>query len=115
VKEAESRGLNNFKDTPRALGVWSEEKTIKMFQSLNILTPREIEARKEIDFENYVHKIQIEARFIGDMAQNQIIPAVVEYQNKLIQNVQGLISVLGDAAKKLLKDKLKLFLKFLHI
>jgi glutamine synthetase len=111
VKEAESRGLNNFKDTPRALGVWSEEKTIKMFESLNILTEREIEARKDIDFENYVHKIQIEARLIGEIAQNQIIPSVVEYQNRLIQNVQGLNSVLGDAAKDATKGQVEIISK----
>ncbi len=111
VKEAESRGLNNFKDTPRALGVWSEKKTIEMFEKLNILTEREIEARKDIDFENYVHKIQIEARLIGEIAQNQIIPAVVEYQNRLIQNVQGLNAVLGSDAKAATKSQVEIITK----
>ena len=96
VAEARERGLNNFKDTPRSLGVWTERATIELFERLNVLTEREIEARKEIDFENYIHKIQIEARLIGEIAQNQIIPAVIEYQNKLIQNVQGLQVVLGN-------------------
>jgi glutamine synthetase len=70
----------------------------EMFNELNVLTPRELEARQEIEFENYILKIQIEARIIGDMVQSQIIPAAIEYQNKLIENVQGLISILGETA-----------------
>ncbi len=96
VVEAEKRGLANLKDTPRALKAWANDKVKEMFHELNVLTPRELEARQEIEFENYILKIQIEARIIGDMVQSQIIPAAIEYQNKLIQNVQGLISVLGE-------------------
>ncbi len=100
VVDAESRGLSNLKDTPRALKAWANEKVKEMFNELNVLTPRELEARQEIEFENYILKIQIEARIIGDMVLSQIIPATIEYQNKLIQNVQGLISVLGETAGK---------------
>ena len=100
VKEAAKRGLSNLKDTPRALQVWSDKKYHKLFNDLNVLTPRELEARQEIEFESYVYKVQIEARVIGEMVQNYIIPAAVGYQNKLIKNVQGLISVLGDKAGK---------------
>ncbi|MBI1837842.1 MAG: glutamine synthetase III [Flavobacteriia bacterium] len=100
VKEAEKRGLKNLKDTPRALKVWSDKKVAKLFNDLNILTPREIEARQEIEFESYILKLQIEARIMGDMVQSQIIPAAVEYQNKLLQNAQGLISVLGEKEGK---------------
>jgi glutamine synthetase len=100
VADAEKRGLSNLKDTPRALKAWSNEKVKALFNELNVLTPRELEARQEIEFENYILKIQIEARIIGDMVQSQIIPAAIEYQNKLIQNVQGLINVLGEAAGK---------------
>ena len=95
VKEAEKRGLSNLKDTPRALQVWAKKDVQKLFDDLNVLTPRELAARQEIEFENYIHKIQIEARVIGDMVQNYIIPAAVSYQNKLIRNIEGLISVLG--------------------
>jgi len=100
VKEAESRGLKNLKDTPRALKVWGDKKVQDLFNQLNVLTPRELEARKEIEFENYILKIQIEARIMGDVVQSMIIPAVVEYQNKLIKNVEGLFNVLGDKAGK---------------
>jgi len=100
VAEAEKRGLSNLKDTPRALQVWSDKKVKQLFDDMNVLSPRELEARQEIEFENYVHKIQIEARVITDMVQNYIVPAAVEYQNKLIKNVSGLQAVLGDKEGK---------------
>lgn len=111
VKEAEKRGLSNHKDTATALKIWSDKKVHDLFESLNVLTAREIEARQEIEFEKYVMKLQIEARLIGDLTQNHIIPAAIEYQNRLIKNVQGLKDVLGKDANtassvqlQLLKD-----------
>ena len=100
VKEAEKRGLSNLKDTPRALKVWGDKKVEKLFNEMNVLTPRELEARKEIEFENYILKIQIEARLMGDLVQTHIIPAVVEYQNRLISNINGIMNVLGEKAAK---------------
>ncbi|MFM7472897.1 MAG: glutamine synthetase III [Crocinitomicaceae bacterium] len=96
VKDAEKRGLANLKDTPRALKVWHDKKVEKLFAEMNVLSPRELEARREIEFENYVLKIQIESRLMGDITQNYFTPAAVEYQNKLIQNVQGLLQILGE-------------------
>lgn len=95
VKEAEKRGLSNLKDTPRALQVWSDKRFVKLFDEMNVLTPRELHARQEIEFESYVYKIQIEARVMGEMVQNFIVPAAVNYQNKLMENVRGLMEVLG--------------------
>lgn len=95
VKEAKKRGLSNLKDTPRALTVWSNKQFIDLFDEMNVLSPRELAARQEIEFENYIMKIQIEARVIGEMVQNFILPATVNYQNKLMENVQGLMDVLG--------------------
>ena len=100
VKEAQKRGLSNLKDTPRALQVWHDKKVVKLFEEMGVLSARELDARREIDFENYVLKIQIESRLMGDLTQNHFIPAVVEYQNKLIDNAQGLISLLGEKAGK---------------
>jgi glutamine synthetase len=100
VKEAEKRGLSNLRETPAALDVWSDKKVIKLFEDMNILTPRELHARQDIEFESYVHKIQIEARLMNDLAQNHIFPAVVEYQNRLITNVKGLMDVMGEKAGK---------------
>ncbi len=95
VKEAEKRGLSNLKDTPRALDVYARKETQKLFSDLGVLSPVELEARHEIELENYILKIQIEARIMGDLAKNHILPAAIDYQNKLIKNAEGLISVLG--------------------
>jgi len=100
VVEAEKRGLANHKDTPRALKIWDDKKVADLFEEMNVLSARELEARKEIEFENYVLKIQIESRLMGDMTQNYFIPAATEYQNRLIQNVKGLISIFGDKVGK---------------
>ena len=100
LEEAEKRGLSNLEDTPRALKIWSDQSVHDLFDKMNVLTPRELMARQDIEFENYVHKIQIEARVIGEMIQNFVIPAAVQYQNKLIKNISGLVSVLGDIQGK---------------
>jgi glutamine synthetase len=100
VREAKRRGLSNLKNTPRALQVWANKDVQCLFEEMNVLTSREIMARQDIEFENYVHKIQIEARVIGDMIQNFIIPAAIQYQNKLIKNITGLIDILGNKAGK---------------
>ncbi len=100
VKQAEARGLANLKDTPRALTVWHDKKVVDLFDKMNVLTPREVEARQEIEFELYVYKLQIEARVMGEMAIGSILPAVIEYQNKLLKNIQGLFDVLGEKMGK---------------
>jgi len=100
VEEAAKRGLSNLKDTPRALEVWKRKESIKLFNDLGILSPVELEAKHEIELENYILKIQIEARVMGDLAKNHIIPAAVAYQNNLIGNASGLMEVLGDKAGK---------------
>lgn len=99
-KEAEKRGLSNLKDTPRALKAWSDKKVSKLFNDMNVLTPRELEARQEIEFESYILKMQIEARIMGDLVHTHIIPAVIEYQNRLLRSVEGMITALGDKAGK---------------
>jgi glutamine synthetase len=95
VEEAAKRGLSNLKDTPRALDVYQREEVKELFDKMEILSPIELEARHEIELENYILKIQIEARIIGDLAKNHIMPAAIDYQNVLIANAQGLIDVLG--------------------
>jgi glutamine synthetase len=90
ANEATKRGLNNFKDTPRALDVFSTEKTKNLFKNLGIFSHIETEARHEIMLEEYVKKVQIEARLMGYLASNTILPASIQYQNTLIDNVKGL-------------------------
>jgi glutamine synthetase len=90
VKEAKKRGLSNVKDTPRALDFYVSKSTKKLFIENEILNEIEIDARHEILLENYIMKIQIEGRVMGDIALNHIIPTAIAYQNKLITNAKGL-------------------------
>ncbi|WP_104382374.1 glutamine synthetase III [Sphingobacterium sp. HMA12] len=89
-KEAATRGLSNIKSTPKALDVYVKEESLALFESLGIYTKRESEARHEILLENFYKKLQIEARVIEEMVNNQIAPACFIYQNELIENVKGL-------------------------
>ncbi len=89
-KEAKKRGLSNARDTPRALDFLITEKSKSLFKRHGVLNKIEIHARHEIMLENYIMKVQIEARVIGDLALNHIIPIAIIYQNKLIQNANGL-------------------------
>lgn len=112
VKEAEKRGLNNFKDTPSALKVWGEKWVAELFEEMEVLTEREVLARQEIEFEKYVMKVQIESRIMNELSQNQILPATVEYQNKLLQNVKDLKAILGDkAGEKAAESQLRIIEK----
>ncbi|MBL7690503.1 MAG: glutamine synthetase III [Flavipsychrobacter sp.] len=90
AEEAKARGLNNFKTTPEALDAFITDSAKELFLSNNIFTRRELEARHEIMLEDYVKRLQIEARILGYMATNHILPAAVNYQNTLIENIKGL-------------------------
>ena len=89
-KEAEKRGLPNVKTTPLALDAFVTDKAKKLFETNKIYTHSELEARHEILLENYIKKVQIEARVMGDLATNYILPAAIKYQNTLIVNIRGL-------------------------
>ena len=91
--EAKKRGLNNFKTTPEALDALVTEQAKKLFISNGIYTERELVARHEIMLEDYVKKVQIEARILGSMATNHILPAAVKYQNTLLENVKNLKAI----------------------
>lgn len=90
AKEAEKRGLSNLKSTPFALDVFKEKKTAEVFAKHQVLNHIEVHARHEIMLENYIKKVQIESRVIGDLALNHVIPTAIQYQNKLIENANGL-------------------------
>ena len=89
-KEAAKRGLPNVKTTPLAIDAFVTGKAKKLFEHHNIYTHSELEARHEILLENYVKKVQIEARVVGDLATTYILPAAIKYQNVLISNIKGL-------------------------
>lgn len=94
--EAKKRGLNNIPSTPEASKAMKSHQVVKLFAEHNVLTERELEARYEINLENYLKKLQIESRVIGDLATNHIIPIAIKYQNTLIENVKGLKEVLDN-------------------
>ncbi len=102
VKEAAKRKLSNVKNTPLALDFSVDERATKLFERHKIYTKVELAARHEIKLENYIMKVQIESRMMGDLAQNHIIPTAINYQNKLIQNANGLDN-LGLDAKEIKK------------
>lgn len=107
-KEAKKRGLSNYKTTPEALKAKVSEKTIKLFEELGIMSRIEVEARYEIELEDYTKRIQIEGRILGDIARNHVIPTAIRYQNVLIENVQGLKTIYGDDFKKLAGEQMQL-------
>jgi glutamine synthetase len=96
-KEAEKRGLPNLKTTPVALDAMITKKAKKLFENNGIYTHNELEARHEIELEKYIKKVQIEARVMGDLALNHILPAAISYQNQLVKNIKGLKEVGIDA------------------
>jgi glutamine synthetase len=100
-KEAERRGLPNLKTTPVALDAFVTDKAKKLFENNGVYTHVELEARHEIELEKYIKKVQIEARVMGDLAINHIIPAAISYQNELLTNINGLKSAgLTESAYK---------------
>lgn len=90
AQEAEKRGLSNIKTTPKALDVLLDPKTDKLFEENGVFTKRESHARHEILLESYFKKLQIEARVMGELVDNVIIPTAISYQTTLIENVKGL-------------------------
>jgi len=107
VKEAKKRGLSNIKTTPQALRGFVSDSSYNLFTELDVLSKVELDARHEINLENYKLKIQIEARVIGDMAMNHIIPAALAYQSMLIGNARGLKELLSEGDfKKLGKTQI---------
>lgn len=91
--EAQRRGLNNTKTTPEALEMYLTPKAEALFVSNNIFTKRELHARYEIEMEAYAKKIQIEARVLGELVYNYILPAAIRYQNELTENISSLKAI----------------------
>ncbi len=89
-QEAAQRGLANVKTTPEALDAYVTEKSKVLFEGNQIYTHAELEARHEIMLEDYIKKVQIEARVMGELATTYILPSAIKYQNVLLENVRGL-------------------------
>lgn len=104
--EAKSRGLSNNKNTPKALQVLTSKESLALFKSMNVMSEIEVRVRQEVELEEYILHIQIEGRVFNELAYSYIIPAAVEYQNKLIKNVVGLKEIYGAAHKKMSESQL---------
>lgn len=89
-KEAARRGLPNLKTTPLALDAMVTDKAKHLFESNDVLSHVELEARHEIELEKYIKNVQIEARIMGELCTSHVLPAAVKYQNILINNIKGL-------------------------
>lgn len=107
-KEAKKRGLSNHKTTPEALKAKVSKKAIDLFDELSIMNHVEVEARYEIELEEYTKKIQIEGRVLGDIARNHVVPTAIRYQNTLIENVKGLKEIFGKDFEKIAKEQISL-------
>ncbi|TFV94145.1 glutamine synthetase type III [Algoriphagus kandeliae] len=105
-KEAAKRGLSNLKNTPDALDVYTKKATKDLFARHNVMNELEVHARHEIMLENFMKKVQIESRVMGDLALNHVIPTAILYQNKLIQNANGLkgLGLDNSAAVETIKE-----------
>jgi len=109
VKEAARRGLDVEKSCPVIFEHYLDDSSVKMFEDTKVMNQKELEARNEVKWEMYVKTVQIEARVLGDLAMNHIIPVSTHYQSQLIKNVQGMKSVFSsDKAERLSARNMKL-------
>ena len=109
VKEAARRGLDVEKSCPVIFEHYLDDSSVQMFEDTKVMNQKELEARNEVKWEMYVKTVQIEARVLGDLAMNHIIPVSTHYQSQLIKNVQGMKSVFSsDKAERLSARNMKL-------
>ncbi len=107
--EAAERGLDCETSCPLIFDNYLKPESIAMFEAMGVLTRKELEARNEVKWEMYTKKIQIEARVLGDLAMNHIVPVATEYQSKLIDNVYKMKELFpADKAARLSQENMKL-------
>ena len=109
VKEAAQRGLDVEKSCPKIIEHYLDESSVRMFEATKVMNHKELEARNEVKWETYVKTVQIEARVMGDLSMNHIIPVATHYQSQLIKNVQGMKDVFSaEEANRLSARNMKL-------
>ncbi len=111
-EEAARRGLDCETSCPVIFDQYLTPASVKMFESQGVMTQKELEARNEVKWETYTKKIQIEARVLGDLVMNHIVPVAIEYQSKLIDNVykmKGLFQ--AEEAEKLSAENIAIIRK----
>jgi glutamine synthetase len=115
-KEAIKRGLSNHKTTPEALKAKASKKALDLFSEMGVMNHTEAEARYEIELEEYIKKIQIEGRVLGDIARNHVIPTAIRYQNLVVKNVSGLKNIFGAEFESIGKEQIAIIKEIsLHI
>ena len=108
-EEAARRGLDCETSCPKIFERYLDESSIKMFESQNVMTRKELEARNEVKWETYTKKIQIEARVFGDLSMNHIIPVCTHYQSQLAKNVSSMYNIFpAETAAKLTERNKKI-------
>ena len=108
-EEAARRGLDCETSCPLIFDNYLSESSVKMFESTGVMTHKELEARNEVKWETYTKKIQIEARVLGDLVMNHVVPVATEYQTKLIDNVYKLKGLFPEeVAAKLSAENLSI-------
>ena len=109
VEEATKRGLDVEKSCPLIFDRYLSESSIKMFSDMKVFTEKELRARNEVKWETYTKKIQIEARVMGDLSMNHIIPVATHYQSQLAKNVQSMRQIFpAEKVDKLTERNLKI-------
>ncbi len=96
--EAARRGLDCENSVPLQYDAYLRPETIELFTSMGVLSRKELEARNEVKWEVYIKKVQIEARVLGDLSLNHIIPVAVHYQSLLLDNIAKLKQTFGEEA-----------------
>ena len=109
VKEAARRGLDVEKSCPKIFEHYLDASSVRMFEATKVMNRKELMARNEVKWETYVKTVQIEARVMGDLSMNHIIPVSTHYQSQLIKNVQGMKDVFNkERAERLSSRNMKL-------
>lgn len=108
-EEAKRRGLDCETSCPVIFDNYLKDSSVKMFESTGVMTRKELEARNEVKLETYTKKIQIEARVLGDLAMNHIVPVAIKYQSELIDNAYKMKNLFpAGEASKLSSENLKI-------
>jgi glutamine synthetase len=109
IAEAKRRGLDCETSCPVIFDSYLTEDSVQMFETMNVMTRKELEARNEVKWDTYTKRIQIEARVMGDITMNHIVPVATHYQSQLAKNVQNMRQIFPtEKADKLCARNIKL-------
>ncbi len=111
AEEARRRGLTNITSVPESVDTMLSAHSKEVFVGGGILSERELTVRHDVEIEKFVKKVQIEARVLGDLVINHIVPTALAYQNTLIANVRGMRDVMGDEAADMTENERELIRK----